>query len=77
MSQGKLEPGSSIGMHTHETNSEMIFILSGTATILYDDITEEILPGQCHYCPMGHAHSMRNEGSEDLIFYAVIPEHIQ
>lgn len=74
---GRLEPGSSIGMHTHETNSEMIYILSGTASILYDEETEEIQAGGCHYCPMGHSHSMSNQGKEDLVFFAVIPEHME
>ena len=43
----RITPGSSIGMHTHETNSEIVYVLSGT------------------YC----------EGDEDLVIYAVVPEH--
>lgn len=71
---GKLEPGCSIGLHKHETNSEIIYILSGTADYIYDDTTEKAVAGQCHYCPKGHSHSMINNGSEDLIFFAVVPE---
>ena len=33
---GVLEPGSSIGLHTHETSSEIIYILSGTGKVIYD-----------------------------------------
>ncbi|MBR2546816.1 MAG: cupin domain-containing protein [Eubacterium sp.] len=33
---GRLEPGASIGLHTHETNSEAIYIVSGTADFIYD-----------------------------------------
>lgn len=73
---GRLEPGSSIGMHTHETNSEIIYILSGTASIVYDETTEELTAGVCHYCPKGHSHSMNNRGEQDLVFFAVIPEHM-
>ena len=50
---GRLEPGSSIGFHKHETSSEVIYILSGKK---------------------GHSHSMINNGEEDLIFFAVVPE---
>lgn len=71
---GRLEPGSSIGFHKHETSSEVIYILSGKASFLYDEETEEALPGDCHYCPKGHSHSMMNNGSEDLVFFAVVPE---
>ena len=59
---GRLQPGAYTGLHTHETNSEIIYIISGEA-------------GQCHYCPKGHSHSMKNNGTEELVFFAVLPEH--
>ena len=71
---GRLEPGSSIGFHSHETNSEIIYIISGKADFLYDSGKEEASAGECHYCPKGHSHSMINNGSEDLVFFAVVPE---
>ena len=71
---GRLEPGSSIGFHDHEKNSEIIYIISGKADFLYDNGTEEAVSGECHYCPKGHSHSMINNGSEDLVFFAVVPE---
>ena len=71
---GTLEPGSSIGMHTHDTSSEIIYILSGVATFLYDEETEQAVAGECHYCPKGHSHSMMNQGTEKLVFFAVVPE---
>ncbi len=71
---GRLQPSASIGMHTHEANSEIIYILSGNGKCLYDN-TEEALPkGSCHYCPKGHKHSLiNNSDTEDLVFFAVIP----
>ena len=33
---GRLEPGASIGEHTHETNSEIIFFTSGKGKVIYD-----------------------------------------
>jgi quercetin dioxygenase-like cupin family protein len=72
--KGRLVPGASIGMHTHDTSSEIIYILSGKADFLFDDKTEEAAAGSCHYCPKGHRHSMINNGNEDLIFFAVVPE---
>ena len=71
---GRLQPGSSIGIHTHETNSEIIYILSGTADFIYDDGTEKACAGECNYCPKGHTHSMINNGGDDLVFFAVVPE---
>ena len=72
--RGSLAPGASIGLHTHATSSEIIYILSGTGKALYDGETERLLPGQCHYCPKGHSHSLINDGTEELRFFAVVPE---
>lgn len=70
---GRLEPGSSIGYHTHETDSEIIYILEGNGKCLYDDGEEQLTAGDCHYCPKGHAHSLINDSLADLIFFAVVP----
>ncbi|MBO4307935.1 MAG: cupin domain-containing protein [Bacteroidales bacterium] len=73
--QGTLKPGCTIGYHCHETSSEMIYILSGLARCLYDDGEESLVPGQCHYCPKGHSHSLINASvTEPLVYFAVVPE---
>lgn len=71
---GKLEAGSSIGYHMHDTNSEIIYILEGNGKCLYDDGEEKLFVGDCHYCPKGHAHSLINDSDTELVFFAVIPE---
>ena len=40
----------------------------------FDSMEETVTAGQCHYCPKGHAHSLINDGPEDLTFFAVVPE---
>lgn len=72
---GRLESGASIGVHTHEGNSEAIFIIKGTGKVYYDGAYETVTAGQCHYCPMGHEHSLINDSESDLVFYAVVPQH--
>ena len=73
--RGRLLPHSSIGLHTHEGNSEVIFILSGTGRVLYQGEYIALKAGDCHYCPMGHGHSLINDTDEELTFYAVVAEH--
>jgi len=72
---GRLAPGSSIGLHTHEADSETIYVVQGSGRMLYDGEYEDLSAGMCHYCPMGHAHSLMNSGEQDLVFFAVIPTH--
>lgn len=71
---GKLESGATIGLHTHDTSSEIIYILEGTGKVLYDGKYEEVKKGVCHYCLKGHEHSLINDSNEDLIFFAVVPQ---
>lgn len=70
---GRLEPGATIGLHTHDTSSEVIYVLEGCGKVLYDGSYEKVEAGICHYCPRGHAHSLINDSEEDLVFFAVVP----
>lgn len=72
--KGSLAPGSSIGIHTHETNCEVIILTSGTASVLYDGTRLTLHAGDIHYCPMGHTHSLVNDSKEDITFTAIVPE---
>ena len=71
----KLVPGASIGEHIHDTNSEIIFILEGKGLIICDGQKEEVQAGDCHYCKKGSKHTFINNGSENIVFYAVVPQH--
>ncbi len=71
--RGRLVPGASIGLHTHETSSEVIYYLSGSGLVICDGQEERVCAGDCHYCPKGSAHTMINDSNEDLVFLAVVP----
>lgn len=71
---GKLIPGATIGLHTHETSSEIIYILSGKGKIMYEGEYSLLCEGMCHYCKIGKSHSLINDSDSDLVFFAVIPE---
>ena len=69
-----LPSGSSIGLHTHQGNCEIIHVLSGSG-VCHDDGTDVALrAGMTHYCPEGHTHGIDNTGSEPLTLLAVLPE---
>ena len=73
--RGKLVPGASVGVHRHIPSSEIIFILSGKGKSICDGKEELLFAGDCHYCPKGSEHCLINVGEEDLLFYAVVPQH--
>ena len=79
--KGKLVPGASIGMHTHDDSCEVIFVLEGNGTIVEKDpeatveSVSSVKAGDCLYCPKGYSHSLRNTAEQgDLVFYAVVPK---
>lgn len=79
--KGRLIPGATIGMHTHDDSCEVIFILEGSGTMVEDQSSQDqevVIPvsaGDCLYCQKGHSHSLRNTAEEgDLVFYAVVPK---
>jgi|SRR3712207_620161 len=73
--QSVLTPGASSGLHAHDQNCEVIYVLEGTLTFHYDDVIEEVGAGQVHYCPMGHSHYMENLTGSDVKYFAIVPEH--
>jgi quercetin dioxygenase-like cupin family protein len=70
-----LKPGASSGLHLHEANCEIIYVVKGSVQFHYDDIVETAVAGQVHYCPMGHSHYMENVTDEDAVYFAVVAEH--
>lgn len=71
--KARLEPGASIGMHSHDDSSETILILSGSGHAVYDGATIVLGAGDVHYCPKGHSHCLVCDGPGDFEFFAVVP----
>ena len=67
-----LEPGCSIGAHKHESEMEAFYILKGKALISDDGADFILEAGDCHVCPDGHSHSVKNMGEDPLEFIAII-----
>ena len=67
-----LKPGCSIGYHVHEKDSELFYLIKGTA--LYNDNGTEctLSAGDVMICPAGTGHSIANIGEEDVEVCAVI-----
>lgn len=70
----RVRPGCTVGLHTHGSNREIEYIVSGHGKAICDGKEELLEPGVCHYCPRGSSHTVICEGDEDLVFFAVVPE---
>lgn len=72
MAELVLQPGCSIGEHTHEKETEYYIILRGTGTVIDNGSPETVNPGDVVITGNGASHSIINTGTEDLVFHAVI-----
>ena len=70
----RMTPHSSVGQHSHETDSEIIMVLQGSGKIVFDGLELPIHEGQVHYCPKGHGHTIINDTDEELHLCCVVPQ---
>lgn len=67
-----LEPGCSIGVHEHESECELFYILEGVATVTDNGEEYELGVGEAHMCYSKDSHGIRNDTKELVRFLAVI-----
>ena len=67
-----IPPGCSTGRHTHQGDFETYYILRGNAGVDDNGVYHELGPGDVMQCKDGDFHSIRNIGSCDLEYIAVI-----
>lgn len=66
-------PGSSIGWHVHEGETEPYYIIAGEGTYTDSDGSKHIVrKGDCCIIEEGHGHCIENTGTEDLELIAVV-----
>lgn len=66
--------GSSIGIHTHEEDEEVIYVLKNKGILTIDGKESEITEGMISLCKKGRNHSIKNIYKEDLELLAVVTE---
>lgn len=67
-----LEPGCSIGMHTHDREEEVYYIISGKGTVDDNGDIYMLKPGDAVKTGNGSYHAIENTGTETLVMIAVI-----
>ena len=67
-----IHPHSSIGLHTHETDEEIIYVLEGKGKIIVEGETKELHKGMVNICKQNHAHSCINDTDEDLVIIGIV-----
>lgn len=66
-----IEPGVEIPIHTHETQADSIYVLSGRGEAYVNGAWQKIGPGDYLLVPPQEEHGVRNTGQEPLILFIV------
>ena len=61
-----LSPGASIGVHLHESDEELYFIISGTGMMAVDGEERQVSPGSAVLTQAGSRHGLKNTGDDEL-----------
>jgi mannose-1-phosphate guanylyltransferase len=67
----EVQPGASISLQMHRYRSEHWVVVSGTATILNDDLETVLNPNESTYISPGHKHRLSNHGKDLLVIIEV------
>jgi Mannose-6-phosphate isomerase len=67
-----LQPGRSIGTHTHQGDNEIFYILSGTGEYNDNGTIVTVEPGDVALCRDGETHSISNNSDVPLEMIALV-----
>jgi quercetin dioxygenase-like cupin family protein len=73
----RLEPGKTVGGHTHDLGHELFLVLEGRAEFEIDGDTQELGPGQMCIALAGQMHYVRCLGDTPMTMYYSVTPHIQ
>jgi mannose-6-phosphate isomerase-like protein (cupin superfamily) len=68
LAEARLMPGCATVPHHHAVTEEIYYILTGTASMTLGDETRDVGPGDAIAIPPGIRHTIRNTGSQELVF---------
>ena len=68
LAEARLAVGQATTPHYHAVTEEIYYILTGTAALTLGTETQTVGPGDAIAIPPGLRHTIRNTGSEELVF---------
>lgn len=68
----EFEPGASIGVHPHDPEAELCFVLDGEFTITENGVTKVLKPGEASFTGGGEIHCVSNDTDRPAKMLAVV-----
>ncbi len=68
----RLEPGATIGEHSHEGDEDFYYCLSGIGVVVDNGIEHPFTPGTLQITRSGESQAIRNTGETELVFLGAL-----
>ena len=64
----RLEPGASVGAHSHNGDEDFYYCISGTGIVVDNGVEHPFTPGTLQSTHDGATHAIRNTGESVLVY---------
>jgi|TARA_Y100000385_G_C12720388_1_gene478406 mannose-6-phosphate isomerase-like protein (cupin superfamily) len=68
----RLEPGASVGDHSHQGDEDFYYCLSGTGVVVDNGVEHPFTPGTLQITRSGESQAIRNTGETELVFLGAL-----
>ncbi len=73
----RLEPGASVGDHSHQGDEDFYYCISGTGIVVDNGIEHPFTPGTLQITRDGESQAIRNTGETELVFLGALVATIE
>ncbi|WPJ94801.1 cupin domain-containing protein [Coraliomargarita algicola] len=68
----RLEPGASVGEHSHQDEEDFYYCISGTGIVVDNGSEHPFTPGTLQITRSGESQAIRNTGETELVFLGAL-----
>jgi mannose-6-phosphate isomerase-like protein (cupin superfamily) len=68
----RLEPGASVGAHSHEAEEDFYYCISGIGVVVDNGVEHPFTPGTLQITRDGESQAIRNTGETELVFLGAL-----
>ena len=73
----RLEPGASVGDHSHKGDEDFYFCISGTGIVVDNVVEHPFIPGTLQITRDSESQAIRNTGETELVFLGALVATIE
>jgi mannose-6-phosphate isomerase-like protein (cupin superfamily) len=73
----RLEPGASVGDHSHQGDEDFYYCISGTGVVVDNGVEYPFTPGTIQITRSGETQALRNTGETELVFLGALISTIE